>query len=161
MSRFVQWLRLHAFKRQISLKPIESLDTLSQINKELAQKTDRNIYVATSSENYIPVTFGVIKPVILLPESLMKSPEKMNLAVRHELTHIQQQDFGTHLVISAIQSLFWFHPLVHVLSNQIVEYREMRCDSIIISDRSVSKKRVCLPTSRTYAHAQSQSKNIS
>ena len=81
-----------------------------------------------------------MKPVILVPESLAAAPHKMNLAIRHELTHIQQSDFGMHLFLTAIQSLFWFHPLIHILSNQIAEYREMRCDSLIIADSSVSRK---------------------
>lgn len=81
-----------------------------------------------------------MKPVILIPVSLTVAPDKMNLAIRHELTHVQQHDFGTHLFVTAIQSVFWFHPLIHLLANQIVEYREMRCDSLIIADSSVSRK---------------------
>jgi TonB family protein len=139
-SRFIQWVRLQSLRRTLGLTPIQNHPLVSEYNKQLAQETGKPVFVATSSENYIPVTFGVMKPVILIPQSLTKERDKLNLAVRHELTHIQQSDFGTHLFITAIQSLFWFHPLIHMLSNQIVEYREMRCDSLIISDSSVSRK---------------------
>ena len=139
-SRFTQWARLWYLRKNLQLVPIQYYSGISPENKELADEISKPIYLATSHEDYIPVTFGVMKPVILVPESLTKAPHKMNLAVRHELTHIQQSDFGTHLLVTAIQALFWFHPLIHMLSSQIVEYREMRCDSLIIADSSVSRK---------------------
>jgi len=139
-SRFLQWIRLLYLKQTLRLVPILDHPNVSGNNKKLASETGKPIYLATSGQNYIPVTFGMIKPVILIPRSLTAEPQKMNLAVRHELTHIQQSDFGTHLLVTGIQSLFWFHPLIHLLSNEIVEYREMRCDSLIIADSSVSRK---------------------
>src|SRR6056297_2951672 len=139
-SRFTQWARLWYLRKNLQLVPIQYYSGISPENKELADEISKPIYLATSHEDYIPVTFGVMKPVILVPESLTKAPHKMNLAVRHELTHIQQSDFGTHLLVTGIQSLFWFHPLIHLLSNEIVEYREMRCDSLIIADSSISRK---------------------
>ena len=139
-SRFIQWIRLHYLRRTLELTPIQNHPNVSEHNKQLAKETGKPVFVATSGKDYIPVTFGVMKPVILVPQSLTRDLDKLNLAIRHELTHIQQSDFGTHLFITAIQSLFWFHPLIHLLSNQIVEYREMRCDSLIIADSRVSRK---------------------
>jgi len=139
-SRFLQWIRLLYLRQTLRLVPILHHPNVSDNNKKLASETGKPIYLAISGQNYIPVTFGMIKPVILIPQSLTAEPQKMNLAVRHELTHIQQSDFGTHLLVTAIQAVFWFHPLIHILSSQIVEYREMRCDSLIIADSSVSRK---------------------
>ena len=139
-SRFIQWIRLQSLRRSLNLRPIEDHPQLTKENRRLAKETDKPILIGMSGEDYIPVTFGVMKPVILIPESLTAAPDKMNLAIRHELTHIQQHDFGTHLFVTAIQSVFWFHPLLHMLSNQLVDYREMRCDSLIIADSSVSRK---------------------
>ena len=140
-SRLIQWIRLQVLRQSLHLSPINEHPQITNDNRRLASETGKLILIGVSGQDYIPVTFGVMKPVILIPQSLTEAPDKMNLAVRHELTHIQQSDFGTHLLITAIQSVFWFHPLIHLLSNQIVEYREMRCDSIIISDSSVSRKK--------------------
>ncbi|CAN5233799.1 hypothetical protein BH23BAC3_BH23BAC3_06970 [soil metagenome] len=139
--RLRQWFQLRLLKKQISFQKITDLKAISDKNVKLARESGKEIRIGCLRENIIPVTFGVKKPVILIPQSLMHEPEKMNLAIRHELTHILNRDFITHLSVTCIQSLFWFHPLVHMLSNQLVDYREMRCDSIIISDKSISKKR--------------------
>ncbi len=139
--RLRQWFQLRLFKKQISLQKITDLKMISEKNVMLSKESGKEIRIGCLCENIIPVTFGVKKPVILIPQSLMQEPEKMNLAIRHELTHILNRDFITHLSVTCIQSIFWFHPLVHLLSNQLVDYREMRCDSIIISDNSISKKR--------------------
>lgn len=139
-SRLIQWVRLQSLRKSLNLYPIEDQPRLTIENRRLAKRTGKSILIGTPGEDCIPVTFGMMKPVILIPESLIAAPDKMNLAIRHELTHIQQHDFGTHLFVTAIQSVFWFHPLVHLLANQIVDYREMRCDSLIIEDSSVSRK---------------------
>ena len=140
-GRTRQWFQLRQLKRQIPMHSLSDLDSLSQTNRDLIQQAGINVKIGYTRQDIIPVTFGVIEPVILVPESLMCEPEKLDLAIRHELTHILNRDFVTHMTTTGIQSLFWFHPLVHMLSRQLVDYREMRCDSIIISDSTISKKR--------------------
>jgi len=139
-SRISQWIHLNIIRKRYHLTDAECFNEISEYNIDLAEQTGKRIFIGISESNIIPVTFGIRQPVILIPECLLSEPEKMNLAIRHEITHISNSDFTTHLSTVAIQSLFWFHPLVHLLVNQLIEYREMRCDSIIIADSSVSKK---------------------
>jgi len=139
-SRVRQWFQLRSLKKQLTLKPISGISGISDHNAILADGSGKTVMIGFVRRNIIPVTFGVTRPVILLPESLKDEAPKLNLAVRHELTHIRNRDFLTHLTMTVIKSVFWFHPLVHMLTNQLVDYREMRCDSLIISDNSVSRK---------------------
>lgn len=140
IARIRQWLQLRRLRRSIHLTEIDNLPGVNHENLDFASGLQYKINVAVVPKQIVPVTFGVKKPVILIPAMLLKEPGKMNLAIRHELTHVANYDFLTHIFITFIQSLFWFHPLVHSLVNQLIDYREMRCDSIIISDSSVSRK---------------------
>ncbi|MCC5906757.1 MAG: TonB family protein [Balneolaceae bacterium] len=142
MGRFLrQWMQISRLKRTLAFSPIQEAYNLDPVNRKLATAHPRPIRLAFLKEALVPVTFGFRKPVILLPESLREDAEKCNLAIRHELTHIRQKDFITHTAVLMTQMLFWFHPLVHQFKKEMVDYREMRCDSMVLSGRNVSRKK--------------------
>ncbi|MFO7799963.1 MAG: M56 family metallopeptidase, partial [Rhodohalobacter sp.] len=133
-------INLKKLRKSLNYRPISEMTSLSPENRGLALATGKNVQVAFLNSEIIPVTFGFRKPVILLPDTLKSQPEKLNLALRHELTHITQHDFFSHLMVILTEAVFWFHPLVHRLKRELVEYREMRCDNIVLSEASVSRK---------------------
>ncbi|NBC26324.1 MAG: TonB family protein [Bacteroidetes bacterium] len=139
-DRLRQWFLLQLLAKKLPLTRLSNMNQLSNKNRTVLNSTGKSISIGFTTTDIVPVTFGVFRPVILVPRSLINDASKLNLAIRHELTHIQNHDFATHLLTSAIQSIFWFHPLIHMLANQLVEYREMRCDSMIVSDSSVSRQ---------------------
>src|SRR5699024_6035713 len=89
----------------------------------------------------VPFTFGWLKTTIVLPEALKSSLEKLNLALRHELMHIKHRDYLLNNLLMLVKALFWFHPLVHYLYNDFKEYREISCDSEVLADSTISRKR--------------------
>lgn len=131
-----QWFTLQRLKRQYTFTPIRDIPQADQLNLQ----TDRPVNISFVSEKIVPVTFGYRKPVILVPSYLADQPEKLVLAIRHELTHIRERDFLTHLFVSVSSALFWFHPLIHKLKRELTEYREIRCDRLVLSEPRVSKK---------------------
>jgi TonB family protein len=135
-----QSLQLMRLRSSIHYLPFNRLDGIDKGNLALLREIEKPVRFAFLPGNIVPVTFGFRKPVVLLPELLKEDADKLNLAVRHELSHITQRDFLNHALILSIQSLFWFHPLVHQLKKEIVEYREMRCDRLVLSENSISKK---------------------
>ena len=88
-----QYARLSQIKRTIGLRDLLSIDDISSKNHGLITSFKRPVKFAFIQSDIIPVTFGWFNPVILLPASLRKDPEKLNLALRHELTHIKHHDF--------------------------------------------------------------------
>src|SRR6056297_1292544 len=137
---FMHSYNLIKLRSSFSFKPIKELEALTANNIGLALATGKDVRITFLESDIIPVTFGFRKPVILLPASLKHQPEKMNLAIRHELTHISQHDFFSHLMVIITEAFFWFHPLVHILKRELIDYREMRCDNLVLSESSVSRK---------------------
>lgn len=140
LKYLLQWVQLFFIKKESITHAITAVDMVDNQNQQLATSTGKKIVIAFSDEDIVPVTFGVLKPIILLPASLKRDNCGLNLAIRHELTHIKENDFFTHLFITGIHTTFWFHPLIHTLTNQITEYREIRCDSLVLSDPTISRK---------------------
>jgi TonB family protein len=135
-----QWLQLRKLRTNCRFIAVQHLEQIDDENRNLAQSTGRSVRITFINSDIIPVTFGIRQPVILLPDSLQNQPKKLNLAVRHELMHIHQNDFFSHLMVMFTQSLFWFHPLVHRLNRELIEYRELRCDTRVLAEKSVSRK---------------------
>lgn len=140
IRNLLQWFQLIRLKATCDFQPIENLEELDFTNRLLIAETEKNIQISFRKEDIIPVTFGIKYPVIILPKSLKTDEKKLNLVLRHELTHIVQNDFFSNILISLTQILFWFHPVVHFLKREVIDYREIRCDSLVLSNDSVSRK---------------------
>ena len=136
-----QWFQLRWLQSTCKFFPIEETSGLDPQTHKLIKESQKNIRIAFLNDEIIPVTFGLRKPIIVVPDSIKQDSDKLNLVLQHELTHIIQNDFLSNIAISLTQILFWFHPLVHVLKREIIDYREIRCDSLVLSNQSVSRKK--------------------
>ncbi|YCM42896.1 M56 family metallopeptidase [Verrucomicrobiaceae bacterium 227] len=81
-----------------------------------------------------PVVTGILRPMIVLPVSLMSGlPREQAIAVlSHELAHLRRFD---HLIVvfqRLLEALFFFHPAVWFLSRRLDQEREKSCDDLVI-----------------------------
>jgi uncharacterized protein (TIGR03435 family) len=81
-----------------------------------------------------PGVFGVIRPVLLLPDGIVDSltAKELGAIVVHELCHIRRCDNLASAVHMAVEALFWFHPLVWWLGARLLEERERACDEDVL-----------------------------
>lgn len=118
-----------------NLKITELEETLSP--DILGNKT---VKLAFHDHPLVPFTFGWKQPVIVLPGILQHEPEKLDMALLHELTHIKRGDYLLQLALSMIESVFWFHPLIRYGNQEIDTYREISCDQEVLSRSDFSIK---------------------
>ncbi|MEM7474003.1 MAG: M56 family metallopeptidase [Planctomycetota bacterium] len=87
------------------------------------------------AEVAVPTVAGLIKPVVLIPASLMTgmSPEELRLLLAHELMHIRRFDIWFNCLQRTIEALLFFHPCVWILSRRISREREMCCDDGVVA----------------------------
>jgi TonB family protein len=80
-----------------------------------------------------PLTFGVRKPVVLLPEVLRQLPIGIQRAVlAHELWHVRRYDWSWVLFEEIVRAAMWFQPAVWVLVSRIQSAREETVDELAI-----------------------------
>ncbi|MBV8818652.1 MAG: M56 family metallopeptidase, partial [Acidobacteriaceae bacterium] len=69
--------------------------------------------ILVSKELTLPLTWGLWRPVILLPEaSLTWQIERVRLVLAHEYAHIRRLDYLGQIAAHLSCALYWFHPLV-------------------------------------------------
>jgi tetratricopeptide (TPR) repeat protein len=82
-----------------------------------------------SSEVAVPLTAGVIRPVIVLPQSWREWPsDTLDAVVAHETAHVRRRDPLIALLARVNRAIFWFHPLAWWLDRQLAVTAEHACD---------------------------------
>ena len=80
-----------------------------------------------------PVTFGWLRPAILLPTSFPSLGAEMREAImRHEIAHIVRRDWLFTLFEEVVRSILWFHPAIWWLLAQIHLAREQAVDQVVV-----------------------------
>lgn len=102
-----QWLRQHPLRRKIAIRQSDRISS--------------------------PLSFGVLRPVILLPKKTdWTDEEALRYVLEHEFVHIRRFDSVGKLLLIAAACVHWFNPLVwamYVLANRDLE---LSCDETVL-----------------------------
>jgi len=128
---YVQLKKLHS---DLTIEPLTNTNFSNGIK-------DGSVSVAFHDHPLVPFTFGWKNPIIVLPEKIKDDANKLDMAIQHELVHIRRGDYLLQLALSVIQSLFWFHPLVKIGTNEIEIYREISCDQEVLNTSDIHPKK--------------------
>ncbi|MGN1349665.1 MAG: M56 family metallopeptidase [Anaerovoracaceae bacterium] len=81
-----------------------------------------------------PVTYGIFRPVILLPSGFSQMAEEQELThvLLHEMVHIRRLDALAKLVLTAAVCVYWFNPLVWIMSVLADRDMELSCDEAVV-----------------------------
>ncbi|WP_419163985.1 M56 family metallopeptidase [Candidatus Palauibacter sp.] len=81
-----------------------------------------------------PMTGGLRRPVILLPESAASwSRERRAVVLAHELVHVRRRDTLRQLIRRVVLALYWFHPLAWLASRRAALASEKACDEEVLA----------------------------
>jgi TonB family protein len=81
-----------------------------------------------------PVTFGGLRPVVLLPDSYASLDETEQAAVVcHELLHVRRGDWLHTVVEEILRAVLWFHPAIWWLLGQVDLSREQLVDQEVVT----------------------------
>lgn len=81
----------------------------------------------------VPVTWGIRRPVVLLPATAREWPrERLRVALLHELSHVRRLDALTHAIARVCHAVCWFNPLAWLAMRQMRLERERACDDSVL-----------------------------
>ncbi|MCL1975113.1 MAG: M56 family metallopeptidase [Firmicutes bacterium] len=107
-NRFIEeWLQVHPLRRKIHIRQSDNINA--------------------------PLTYGILKPVILLPGSTDWQDETgLAYVLAHEYVHIQRFDTLYKWILVGILSMHWFNPfvwLMYIFANRDIE---LTCDEMVV-----------------------------
>jgi bla regulator protein BlaR1 len=133
----LKWILSYSYVQNLRFRQskILHIDWQNRINT-LARRAgiQQTLLLKESNNIDTPMVIGHLKPVILLPASLLTglSPNQLDAVLAHELAHIIRHDFLVNLLLSMLETIFFFHPAVWWLSERIRQEREHCADDMAV-----------------------------
>ena len=92
-----------------------------------------------------PLTYGILRPVILLPKTTdWQNEDMLRCILTHELVHIRHFDTLVKLVFAAAVCIHWFNPLVWVMYVFVNRDIELVCDEAATDELGQEDKKIYL-----------------
>jgi beta-lactamase regulating signal transducer with metallopeptidase domain len=117
----------HAAQAPVALDQL--LAFLEQDGK-LPQRTRIRTIIHPTS----PAVFGLFRPIILLPQSIVNrlSTPQLRAILLHELVHVRRRDVWVQCAQTFLQIIYWWHPLVWFANLRIRRVREEAVDDAVV-----------------------------
>lgn len=92
------------------------------------------IEVRSSTELLEPGVVGWLHPILLVPHTIQDhlTTAQMEAVLAHELCHVRRRDNLAAAIHIAVETIFWFHPLVWWIGGRLIEERERACDEEVL-----------------------------
>jgi uncharacterized protein (TIGR03435 family) len=88
----------------------------------------------TSASCVVPVTVGVLRPRILLPDNSRDWPQaQLGAALMHEREHARRRDPLFQWLALLNRAIFWYHPLAWWLERKLAGLAEEACDAAVLA----------------------------
>jgi len=107
------------------------LSALARAQKRMGFK--HGTALLTSNELASPISWGVVRPVILLNSRAVEAADEAEAIIAHELAHVARLDWVKLLLARVATALFWFNPLVWVLAREAHQLREETADDTVLA----------------------------
>jgi beta-lactamase regulating signal transducer with metallopeptidase domain len=127
------WRQFKVSSRSAWIKPPIDLRLFTTV-KATEFGISRKVSLWYSNTVNTALTFGSLKPVILLPVALVNnlSIKETETLILHELTHIKNHDYFFNWLLLACETLFFFNPFIKIITARIRLEREKNCDTQVL-----------------------------
>jgi len=93
----------------------------------------RKVRLKSHPDVSVPLTWGWLKPVILMPvEADAWTETDRSAALFHELSHVKRADFLFTLLARLSLAAFWWNPLCWAVVSRIRREQEIACDELVL-----------------------------
>ena len=94
----------------------------------------RLIRLSVSNEVAVPMTWGLRKPVVLLPAAANGwTAAQQRIVLRHELAHVRASDWAFGVAARFMSAVYWFHPGAWLVGRALKRDAEQAADERVIA----------------------------
>ena len=102
----------------------------------------RTVRVRQSDRISAPLTYGVLKPVILLPKEMdLTESRQLEYILLHEYIHIRRLDSVRKMVMVSALCVHWFNPFVWLMYILFNRDMELACDESVVQKSGTTSRR--------------------
>lgn len=120
-----------SLRRSERIRDPEWLRLLAERNFRIG--LHRRVDLRRSSDTDVPLSYGLMRPVILLPSASEEwSADRRSVVLLHELIHVRRLDGLSCLISQLSGAVYWFHPLVWMAMSRFRQEQERSCDDAVV-----------------------------
>ena len=127
-----QWHHLAQLARRWAVASPELETVVAELSRRFGFM--RKVRVLVSPRVDTPMLIGWLKPVVLLPTAVALGfpRQQLELILAHELGHLRRYDHLVNLAQALLETLLFYHPVVHWISREVRNERELCCDALVL-----------------------------
>src|SRR6266513_1143090 len=130
---YLRWRGISvAIREAVPLREGREVEALRRLERMGGMRT--RIEMLLSRASLEPGIFGIARPGLVWRERISERLDDVQreAILAHEVWHVRRRDNLAAAIHMAVESVFWFHPLVWWLGAQLVEERERACDEEVL-----------------------------
>jgi bla regulator protein blaR1 len=127
-----QWRTLERIATRLAWRQLEIEEMLARVAQRFGSLPGARVLISACIDT--PTLIGWFKPIILLPAAVVAGfpREQLELILAHELGHLRRYDHLVNLGQAVIETLLFYHPVVHWISREVRHEREVCCDNLVL-----------------------------
>ena len=153
LNRLIGWiliftyLGIKIYKFHIVMKGSVLIDNSLCKEKITEFGLKRKVRIYINNNFKTPLTFGILRPKIILQDHILADEKLLEHVLIHELIHIKKfHILLTHLV-NIIACIYWYNPLLWLSLKYIDQDIEINCDKLVVQqlgDTIKNRKEYCM-----------------
>lgn len=114
--------------------PLTDIAVRAELKRLIQQlNIQKDISVRVSSSIDSPISFGMHRGVIVLPENYTQwNKSALTDVLMHELCHLRRHDWLTLILTHIVCAVYWANPLVWLARHRLLNVTEHRCDQDVV-----------------------------
>ena len=100
----------------------------------------RKVEIYTNNNFKTPLTFGILRPKIILQDHILADEELLDHVLIHELMHIKKFHILLNHLINIVACLYWYNPLLWLSLKYIDQDIEINCDKLVVQQLGDTRK---------------------
>jgi beta-lactamase regulating signal transducer with metallopeptidase domain len=125
------WFAIGLTRTSLRVRTDSWLALLASLRRELRVQSAVDLRIGGEMP---PMTWGVFRHVILLPDAALQwTEERLRAVLAHELAHIRRRDGLIQILVQVACSVYWFNPLAWYAAKRMRVEREKACDDQVVA----------------------------
>lgn len=136
--------KVYIFKKVISCSKIYENTKIIEVIKSFNLKRNVKVYLNDSLKS--PITFGILRPKIVIQREIIEDIKLLEHVLNHELIHIKKYHIIFNHIANFLACVYWFNPLFWISLKRVEQDIEINCDKEVINkfgDNTKNRKDYC------------------